>query len=117
MSLQRGELLLLGLGIAGALLALLLPMPAARAAPRLAYPPAPRGQVVDEYGSAAVPDPYRWLEDLDSPETRAWIKAEAQLTASYLATMPQRARIRARIGALYDFEKTGVPFKEGGRYF
>ena len=117
MSVSRGELLLLALCIAAGLVAVLLPLPAARAAPRLAYPPAPRGGVVDDYGGVAVADPYRWLEELDSPATRAWVKAEAQLTESYLAAIPERARIRARIAALYDFEKTGVPFKEGGRYF
>jgi prolyl oligopeptidase len=84
---------------------------------RLVYPAAPRGAVVDHYQGTAVPDPYRWLEDLDSAPTRKWVEAEARLTGGYLAAIPDRARIRARIAELYDFEKSGIPFQEGGRYF
>jgi prolyl oligopeptidase len=88
-----------------------------RAHDRLSYPTAARGRVVEQYHGTAVADPYRWLEDLDSPATRAWVSAEARLTHTYLEALPQRARIRARIAALYDFEKNGIPFQEGGRYF
>jgi len=45
------------------------------------------------------------------------VSAQASLTHAYLEALPQRARIRARIAALYDFEKRGIPFREGGRYF
>jgi prolyl oligopeptidase len=81
------------------------------------YPPAARGHVVDDYHGVRVADPYRWLEDLDSPQTRTWVAAEAKLTAGYLASLPQRERLRARIAALYDYERFGIPFREGGRYF
>src|SRR3989440_8649111 len=84
---------------------------------RLTYPSAERGSVVEQYHGPAVADPYRWLEDLDSPATRAWVSAEASLTRAYLEALPQRARFRARLAALYDFEKRGIPFREGGRYF
>src|SRR2546430_8517873 len=84
---------------------------------RLRYPTAERGSVVEQYHGTAVADPYRWLEDLDSPATRAWVGAEASLTQTYLEALPQRARLRARLAALYDFEKRGIPFREGGRYF
>src|SRR5437762_2388449 len=83
----------------------------------LRYPTAARGSVVEQYHGTAVADPYRWLEDLDSPATRAWVSAEASLTHAYLEALPQRARLRARLAALYDFEKRGIPFREGGRYF
>jgi prolyl oligopeptidase len=96
---------------------LVLLAPTLRAQERLRYPPAPRGTVVDDYHGTKVADPYRWLEDLDSPATRAWVSAEAQLTASYLGAIPGRDRLRERLGALYDFEKVGIPFKEDGRYF
>jgi prolyl oligopeptidase len=87
------------------------------AAGALEYPPAPRGPVVDDYHGVRVADPYRWLEDLDSPQTRAWVEAEARLTDGYLASLPQRARLRTRIAALYDYERVGIPFRAGGRYF
>ncbi|HYM44438.1 MAG TPA: prolyl oligopeptidase family serine peptidase [Steroidobacteraceae bacterium] len=83
----------------------------------LVYPPAPRGKVVDDYHGTLVADPYRWLEDLDSPATRAWVQAEAQLTQSYLSATPLRGRLARRIAALYDYQAVGVPFEEGGRYF
>jgi prolyl oligopeptidase len=83
----------------------------------LAYPPAPRGNVVEDYHGTQVADPYRWLEDLDAPATREWVQAEAALTESYFAAIPQRALLRERLAQLYDFEKTGIPFREGGRYF
>jgi prolyl oligopeptidase len=90
---------------------------AALASAALVYPPAPRGNVVDTYHGTVVADPYRWLEDLDSPETRGWVEAEAKLTQGYLSATPERPRLRKRLAALYDFEAFGIPFKEGGRYF
>jgi len=91
--------------------------PASVAAPAFPYPPARRGDVADDYHGVAVPDPYRWLEDLDSPETRAWIDAENALTESFLAAVPARERIRERLRRLLDHERFGLPRKEGGRYF
>jgi len=81
------------------------------------YPPAPRSATVDDYHGTQVADPYRGLEELDSAPTRAWVQAEARLTADYLAALPQRAPLRARIAQLYDFERTGIPFSASGRYF
>ena len=83
----------------------------------LQYPPAPRGNVVEDYHGTAVADPYRWLEDLDSPQTRAWVRAEGKLTDDYLASIKQRAALRERLTTLYEYEKFGTPFHEGGRYF
>lgn len=62
-------------------------------------------------------DPYRWLEDLDSPETRAWIESQNKKTFDFLERIPQREAIRRRMTELSNYEKCGVPFKEGGRYF
>lgn len=90
---------------------------AALASVALVYPPAPRGNVVENYHGTVVADPYRWLEDLDSPATRGWVEAEAKLTQGYLSATPQRAQLRKRLAALYVFEAFGIPFKEGGRYF
>src|SRR5687768_5435662 len=57
----------------------------------LRYPPSARGEVVDTLHGTAVADPYRWLENTDAPETRAWIDAQNALTFGYLETLPQRA--------------------------
>lgn len=97
---------------------LALALPAARAAQGpLNYPASPRIEHVDDYNGVKVPDPYRWLEEIDSPQTGQWIAAQNQLTASYLAGAPQRQAIKRRLTALWDYEKLSLPSKEGGRYF
>ena len=90
---------------------------AALASVALVYPPALRGTVVDDYHGVAVADPYRWLEDLDSPPTRAWVAAQAKLTQGYLSAGTVREGFRKRIASLYDHEAFGVPFHDGDRYF
>jgi prolyl oligopeptidase len=90
---------------------------AAQADVDLKYPAAPRGKVVDDYHSTTVADPYRWMEELDSPATRAWVAAEGKLTDDYLAGISARDRLHTRIAALYEYEKFGLPFQEGGRYY
>lgn len=84
---------------------------------RFEYPPSPRGDTVDTLHGVEVPDPYRWLEDIDSEQTKEWIAAQNRVTFEYLDRIPVRARINRRIAELWDFEKYGVPFKRGGRYF
>jgi prolyl oligopeptidase len=90
---------------------------AAAQADGLKYPPAPRGNVVEDYHGTAVADPYRWMEELDSPATHAWVGAERKLTDDYLAGISERDGLRTRIAALYEYEKYGLPFQEGGRYY
>src|SRR5258706_255346 len=89
---------------------LLVPLGAFAAQPPLAYPPALRGEVVDDYHGVKVSDPYRWLEQLDSAETRAWVLAEARLTDSYLKQASARQALKKRLTELLDFEKYGIPF-------
>jgi len=72
---------------------------------------------VDEYHGVKVPDPYRWLEDTDAPETRKWIEQENDITFSYLHGLPQRDWLQKRITQLWDYPKYGLPSKEGDRYF
>jgi prolyl oligopeptidase len=64
-----------------------------------------------------ISDPYRWLEDLDSPETRRWIESQNERTFHFLDEIPQREVIRRRVTALWNYQRCGVPFKEGDRYF
>ena len=83
----------------------------------LSYPPARHGDVVDDHHGEKVPDPYRWMEDPDDPETVAWVAAENALTRQVLDAAPGRVRIKARITELWDYPKFGVPFERGGRWF
>ncbi len=93
-------------------------MPSAHSAPsKLDYPKAAPGPQVDDYFGTKVADPYRWLENADSPETQSWVAAENALTFGYLKQIPSRDRIRDRVSRLWNFAKSGVPVKEGGRYF
>jgi prolyl oligopeptidase len=99
-----------------ALAALLLGMGDPPAA-SFSYPPARRGDAVDTLHEVSVPDPYRWLEDSDSPESRTWIEAENRLAFGFLEGIPQRESIRERITKLWDYEKQGVPLHVGSSYF
>src|SRR6185295_65516 len=81
------------------------------------YPESKRMDQVDDYHGTRVADPYRWLEDTDSEETKAWVAAQNKLTFSYLDEIPARAQIKERLTRLWNFERYGVPFKEGSRYF
>ncbi|WP_082439591.1 MULTISPECIES: prolyl oligopeptidase family protein [unclassified Massilia] len=83
----------------------------------LNYPVAKKVDQTDDYHGTRVADPYRWLEDANSAETKAWVDAENKLTQSYLAQIPQREAIRQRLTELWNYERYSVPFKEGGRYF
>jgi prolyl oligopeptidase len=85
-------------------------------AQKLVYPVARKGPQVDTFFGVTVADPYRWLEDSDSAETRAWIDAENRLTFDYLSTIPERAAIKARLTKLWDYERYGTPSREGAWY-
>lgn len=87
------------------------------AASAYTYPPAAPGTQVDDYHGVKVADPYRWMENLDAPETAAWITAENALTQQFLGAIPARQRIHDRLTALWNYEKYGVPFKQGNAYF
>ncbi|MBV9848076.1 MAG: S9 family peptidase [Armatimonadetes bacterium] len=81
------------------------------------YPSAPQVAHTDEYHGTCIADPYRWLENPDSPETRAWIEAENALTFDFLGRIESRGRIKERLTQLWDYERYSVPFRQGGRYF
>src|SRR6476619_6657192 len=83
----------------------------AQSPPALSYPAAPRGSQVDDYHGTKVADPYRWLEDVDSPATKAWVEAENKLTFGYLATIPERTAIRNRLTQLWNYPKYDTPEK------
>jgi prolyl oligopeptidase len=82
-----------------------------------AYPATRKVDHIDTYFGTKVADPYRWLEDDNSAETKAWVQAQNAVTDKALAAMPQRLPTRALYTQLYNFEKFSVPNQEGGRYF
>ncbi len=79
----------------------------------ITYPSSQKSNQVDNYHGTLVTDYYRWLEDPDSEETRAWIEAQNQITFGYLSEIPAREKIKQRLTKLWDYEKYGIPFKEG----
>ena len=100
-----------------ALGSLALVMAANVQAQSLQYPNTARVEHTDNYHGTVVADPYRWLEDDNSEQTKAWVKDQNAVTNAFLDAMPQRMPVRKLYTELYNFEKYGVPFKEGGRYF
>jgi prolyl oligopeptidase len=81
------------------------------------YPEAREGDQVDDLHGVRVADPYRWLEDPDSPETRRWIEAENALSSERFGRVPERAAIRSRLTELWNYERTSPPEREGSRWF
>lgn len=81
------------------------------------YPVSRKSNQIDNYHGTLVADPYRWLEDPDSEETRSWIEAQNQITFAYLNEISGREKIKQRLTKLWDYEKYGIPFKEGNNYF
>jgi len=73
--------------------------------------------VTDMFHGVAVTDPYRWLEDQESPRTRTWIEEQTRYARSYLDSIPHRARIRQRIREFLAVETHDSLQKAGNRYF
>jgi prolyl oligopeptidase len=85
--------------------------------PKLTYPPAPKSSQVDDYHGTKVSDPYRTLENADSPATQKWVEQENELTFGYLAKLPGRDEIRKNLSRLWNYEKFNDLMKAGGRYY
>ncbi len=81
------------------------------------YPVTRVDDQIDIYHGISLPDPYRWLENPDSPETQIWINEQNNITFKYLEQISVRETIKERITKLWNYEKYGIPFKEGDRYF
>jgi prolyl oligopeptidase len=86
-------------------------------AQELKYPAARVSDHTDVYFGTTVADPYRWMEDVDSAEVKQWVDAENRLTQDFLADVPRRAKIHARLMELVNFERFSTPDLENGRYF
>ena len=83
------------------------------ALPPVKYPEARQTTVTDTYFGVKIADPYRWLEDLDSPETNAWVTAQNEVTFGYLNQIPFRDKIRERLTKIWNYERYGVPEQVG----
>ena len=81
------------------------------------YPDTRRADVVDLYGTTRVADPYRWLEDLDTPEVAEWVAAQNAVTSAHLESLPWRDRLRQRLTELWNYQRTSLPVIENGRLF
>ena len=77
--------------------------------PTLTYPKAMTGPAVDDYGGTKVPDPYRWMESLDSKEVATWVAAENAVTEPYLKALPLRQPFATRLTALWNYPRVGLP--------
>jgi prolyl oligopeptidase len=84
---------------------------------RLTYPETNRADQSDDYHGVVVQDPYRWLEDVDSEATKAWVQSQNAVTFDFLRKIPQREAIRQRLTELWNFERYTEPVQRGGRYF
>jgi len=80
-------------------------------------PPTPIDDAKDSFGTTVVVDPYRWLEDQESKETRAWIEAQDKCTDGVLSKLPGREAISKRLTELYRIDSYGMPMLRNGRYF
>jgi len=85
--------------------------------PKLTYPETKRGDVVDTYFGTSVPDPYRWLEDDNSPEVAAWVEAQNKVTFGYLDKIPYRAQLKDRLTTLLNYPKYSAPSRRGEWFF
>ena len=72
---------------------------------------------VDDYHGTLVEDPYRWLEDVDSPETLAWVKSQNELTFGYLEKIPMRDRLRKKLTSLWDYARALTIYRRGDFFF
>jgi len=81
------------------------------------YPVTRQVNQIDDYHGIKIADPYRWLEDDNSPETKAWVAAQNKVTSAFLDKIPQRAAIQKRLTELWNYERYSSPYKRGSRYF
>lgn len=83
----------------------------------LQYPHTRMEKIVDHYFGVEVADPFRWLEDANSKDTKLWVKAQNAVSSGYLSRIPFRQNINERLTSLWDYERHGTPWREGNHYF
>lgn len=81
------------------------------------YPATRKDNVTDDYFGTKISDPYRWLEDDNSEETKKWVDEQNKVTFDFLGKIPFRQQMKERLTQVWNFEKMGAPFKKGKYYF
>ena len=81
------------------------------------YPETKKVDQVDDFFGTKVADPYRWMEDLNSPQLAEWVKQENTITEQYLSQLGMRAFFKNRITELWNYPKVSLPFRIGGRLY
>lgn len=81
------------------------------------YPETTKVDTLDTYFGQQVADPYRWLEDDRSAETEAWVKAQNEVTEGYLSQISYREEIKERLTEIWNYPKSGAPFREGEAWY
>jgi prolyl oligopeptidase len=84
---------------------------------QIKYPVTKKESVVDDYNGVKVQDPYRWLEDDNSEDTKAWVQQQNKVTFDYLSKIPYREKIRKRLEEIWNYPKYGAPFRKGDSYY
>jgi prolyl oligopeptidase len=84
---------------------------------QIKYPETKKVDQEDHYFGTVIKDPYRWLEDDNSDETKAWVKEENKVTEDYLSKIPFREKVKNKLEELWNYPKYGSPFKEGDYYY
>ncbi len=84
---------------------------------QIKYPETKKVNQVDDYFGTKVSDPYRWLEDDNSEETKHWVNEENQVTEQYLSSIPFRDKVKNRLEQMWNYAKYSSPFKEGDWYY
>lgn len=93
------------------------PVVEATLSPASPYPVTETVAQTDNYFGTTVADPYRWLEQMDSPAVQQWVTAQNALAKPMLESLPQRQALKERLTALWNYERIGTPFRHGERYF
>lgn len=83
----------------------------------ISYPVTTKINHIDEYFGVKVPDPYRWLEDVDSSNVAQWVEKQNEVTFDYLSKIPFRDKIRQRIEKIWNYPRYSQPFKVGNKFF
>ena len=87
------------------------------ASAQLTYPPTKKVDVSDNYFGTTIADPFRWLEDDNSEETKNWVQQQNAITSTYLSGIPYRDKVKSRLAVLWNYPKYGSPRKEGSYYY
>jgi prolyl oligopeptidase len=105
------------MSLLGAMLLLLAAVACQKTATKLSYPATKKVDQLDDYFGTKVADPFRWLEDDNAADTKAWVQAENAVTFDYLGKIPFREKIKQRLTQIFNYPRYSSPFRAGDYYF